>query len=48
MRYTSEEKWRESFERWPPGWGDTVFGEDDEDEEEQDQKRLNVKLQRAA
>jgi hypothetical protein len=40
MRYTDEWKLRESFEKWPPGWGDTIFGEDDEDEEEQENKRI--------
>jgi hypothetical protein len=39
MRYTDEWKLRESFEKWPPAWGDTIFGEDDEDEEEQENKR---------
>jgi hypothetical protein len=46
MRYTPEELWRESFERFPPSWGDTVYGEDDEADDEQDQKK--AQCQRAA
>lgn len=38
MRYIDESKIRESFERYPPAWGDDSFGED-ELEEEQDNKR---------
>lgn len=37
--YQDESVWRESFERYPPAWGDTVFGEDDEADDEQEQKR---------
>lgn len=35
MRY---EQFRESFEKYPPSWGDDEYGED-EMEEEQDNKR---------
>lgn len=37
MRY---EQFRESFEKYPPSWGDDEYGED-ELEEEQDNKRLD-------
>lgn len=43
MRYTDESVFRESFERWPPGWADTIFGEDGEEDEEQENKRIGCR-----
>jgi hypothetical protein len=39
MRYIEEGKYRESFEKYPPAWGDDEYGEDEIDEE-QDNKRM--------